>query len=245
MTEEERYLQARLKELADRSYRSSCWQFSDFLSLAEQNLMPALYYGSLEGGYEAAERRLAAFGSEDVCGYMQAPPIEIVHIAPVQKKFADQLSHRDYLGALMSLGLKRSCLGDILLQENDAYLFCLDSMTDYILRELTSVRHTTVTCERCDSLPSGIEKDPLVLRITAASLRVDVLISAVFHLSRTAAKEYFDKDLVFCNGRQVASPGYQPDEGSIISVRGKGRFRFDCAEGKTKKGRISVTVSVW
>lgn len=245
MTDEERFLQARLQELSDRSYQTGTWQFSDFLSLGEQNLMPAFSISTLEGGYDAAERRLAAFGGEDLCGYWEEPPIAILHISPVQNRFADNLTHRDYLGALMSLGLKRSCLGDIVMNEADAYLICLASISDYICRELNTIRHTSVRCSICKSIPDGILKQPEEKRIPVASLRTDVLISTVFHLSRGEAKECFEKDLVFCNGRLVTSPGYQPTEGSIISLRGRGRFRFLTMEGQTKKGRLLATVAVW
>ena len=245
MTEEERYLKSRLQELSDRSYSRGIWQYSDFLTLAEQNLIPSAAICSMDGGYEAAERRLAVFGSEKLCSYEASPPISYVHFQPVNEKFAEKLTHRDYLGSLMACGIKRSCLGDIVMDGSSAYVICLENIAQYLCDNISSVRRTPVTGKICSALPDGLLKEPESKNIPAASLRTDVLISAVWHLSRSDAKELFSREMVFCNGRTVSSPDFQPEEGSIISVRGKGRFRINEIAGRTKKGRLSVSVSIW
>ncbi len=102
----------------------------------------------LSGGYEAAERKAALFlpsYAED--GDASMLPIAVVRISPLNEKFADALSHRDFLGSLMNLGVERYKLGDILIDGNQAYLICMADMADYICAELKKVRHTSVYCE--------------------------------------------------------------------------------------------------
>ncbi len=129
-------VKSRLKDLAERSYRQNVYSFSGFLSLAEQDqfwsVEKELPYckGKLWGGYEQAERKVARFGSAEELGYEEDYPIACVHIWPLQAKFADALSHRDFLGALMNLGIERSTLGDIRVGEKEAYLYCLSGMAE-------------------------------------------------------------------------------------------------------------------
>ena len=87
----------------------------------------------ISGGYEDAERVIVRFGSEDELGYEEAYPITLLRIAPLQSKFADDLTHRDFLGSLMNLGIERDVLGDLLINEKCAYLFCKESVADYII----------------------------------------------------------------------------------------------------------------
>ena len=124
MTDDERFLASRLKELSKRSYNRGIWTYSDFLTMAEQALVSLSAENEFElvGGFDAAERRLVIFGSEDSCGYQFEPPIKVVKIEPVSKKFSDALTHRDFLGAIMSLGIKREVLGDIVVRENIGYV---------------------------------------------------------------------------------------------------------------------------
>jgi len=245
MTDNERYQQARLSELSAKSYQKGIWLFSDFLTPAEQGLLPTHFTGLTYGGYPGAERRIAVFGSEDLCGYIQEPPILLLHISSLSKKFADKLTHRDYLGTLLGLGLDRRLLGDILVGEAEAYVFCLETIADYICGELARVKHTAVKCEICSTVPDGLIAEPEERILSVASLRCDSLISAVFHLSRSDAKEFFEKEHVFCDGRLFTSPDRIPEGGNVISVRGKGRFRLNAVTGTTKKGKLTVSVSVW
>ncbi len=113
-------LKNRIRELADKSYNQNQYTFTGFLGLAEQDALwqverEVKFAGiTLYGGREEAERKLLRFGSEAELGYEQHFPICCIRIRPLSAKFADKLSHRDYLGALMNLGIERSTIGDIL-----------------------------------------------------------------------------------------------------------------------------------
>ena len=131
MNEEERQWRNRFSELAERAYARGRYEFTDFLSLAEvQYLYSAekelAYAGvALWGGYEGAERQIAGFGN---CAYEAAFPVCCLKITPTNAKFAEELTHRDYLGALVNLGLERSTLGDILPVRGAAYVYCLSRL---------------------------------------------------------------------------------------------------------------------
>lgn len=245
--EDIRQIQNRFTELAERSEKQNIWTESDFLSMAEQDILLSMHYSvqvNLTGGYENAERRIAVFGSEEDIGYSYTSPIQCICIKPAIQKFADQLTHRDILGALMSLGFDRKATGDILITENIGYLFCLENIADYIIRNLTSVRHTTVRVSRCEP-PETFSAPPKSISINVASERLDALIAAVYKLGRTAAKELITSERVYINSRLSSNAGVSVPENSIISVRGYGRFRYEGMLKTTRKGRLSVQVSVY
>ena len=245
MNEEEKYLKAHLADLCERSMDRNIWTYSDFLSLYEQSLLPERAPILRLGGYEGAERVIAAFGSEQEFGYGPTPPIAVVRVSAVSARFDAGMGHRDFLGAVMALGIKRQCLGDIVVGEHEAYIVCLESVAEHICDSLFSVGRTSVTCGIVDAVPRTVMREPEERRVVVASLRVDALVSAVYHLSRGESKTLFERELVFCDGRLVPSPGYRPPTGSIVSVRGKGRFMLVEETGQTKKGNAVVVCRVW
>ena len=244
-------LKKRLDELARRAFAQQRYAYSEFLTLDEQDVLLSLKLDagaapfSLHGGFDAAERRIAQFGDEALCGYAEAPPVRCVAIAPLSQKFADVLSHRDFLGALMSLGVRRSVLGDILLNENIGYLFCLDTIADFIVREFGQVKHTSVRCETIDSLPDFAVRAPESRSVNVASERLDAMLAAVYKLSRGESQELIAQGKVYLNGRLTENASREPAPGDIVSVRGFGRFIFEGVAKETKKGRLFVDVRVY
>ena len=139
-----------LLDLCVRSERTGAWVYSGFLTPAEQEDFlrcpeSARYDFTFEGGYEAAERKLLVAGSAGAAGYPPDPPVSVIAVKPASQKFAEDLSHRDYLGAILNLGIERSLIGDILVREKQAWFFCLDSAADFLVSSLTRVRNTTVS----------------------------------------------------------------------------------------------------
>ncbi len=248
MEAEIQQLKKRFEELSGRSYARGCYTFTDFLTLAEQDVLLRLRLSGsparLTGGYDGAERKVAVFGSVDLCGYEAQPPIVCLAIEPVAQKFSDQLSHRDFLGSLMALGIRRQLLGDILIRDNCGYAFCLDSICGYILQQLTQVRHTTVRCRRTDP-PEICLTPPPQSAVNVASERLDALIAAVYRLSRGDSQRYFEQEKVFVNSRLTLSPSVSVKPGDLISVRGLGRFLYDGVGQQTRKGRLRVFVRVY
>lgn len=230
----------RFNELYDRAYDRKCKVFSDFLNMEEQSILKEMYLPCITyGGYFSAERVVVGFG-EDITD--EDFPISCLLISPASKKFADSLTHRDFLGALMNLGIKREMLGDIVVENNCGYLFCLEQIKEYILKNLTKVKHTSVYVSPDENLPDGFGASFEEKELVVSSLRADVLVSAVYKLSRKEALRLFEADKIFVNSRKIQSSSYNVKENDIVSVRGFGRFIFDCELHKTKKDRLVVSI---
>lgn len=241
-------LRRRLTELAERSYSTFSYTSSEFLTAAEQdqligwiNTMPHIPY-SLEGGHPACERRIAFFGSEEHCGYAQEPGIACVLIAPKSDRFSDELTHRDWLGALMNLGIRREVLGDIFAVGHRGYLFCLDSIANYIADNLDRVKHTSVVCTVLDAVPDELAVRTETVSVNVASERADAVIGAVFDLSRTESSRLFEAEKVFIDSRTVTDSSKTLREGQSVSVRGFGRFIYRGQSRETRKGRLFVDI---
>lgn len=249
MEEEIRQLQKRFTELAARADGRGRYTYTQFLTLAEQDVLqkqartlPTTFRWM--GGYEGAERRLACFGREEDMGYPPESPVQCIMIAPANKKFAGELGHRDFLGSLMGLGIKRQLLGDIQIVDGVGYLFCLEEIAPYLCDNLVSVGRTTVRCEGCEP-PAQLSQPPEPCDLVVASERLDALIAAVWRLSRSEAQELLEKGMVFIDGRLVESPSHPLKEGDVVSVRHRGRFRYEGMLRETKKGRLRVCVRIW
>ncbi len=245
--ENDSLLKNRLTELANRAWSRGTWVFSEFLTLAEQDTLQRLRLDcpyTLFGGLPTGERRVACFGSEELCGYVQSPPVVCLKIEPALQKFADPLTHRDFLGALMSLGIRREVLGDIEISDNVGYLFCLDSVAPFIRENLASVRHTTVRVSESDP-PEKLAAPPPVTELVVASERLDAAVAAVFRLSRSQAQELIGKEQVFISGRLPKSASLDIPQGAVVSVRHYGRFVWEGVARETKKGRLRVLVRIY
>ena len=219
--------------------------FTDFMNLNELNIFHSCVkefaYVSyrLFGGYEHAERQIAAF-LPDALSYNYDFPVVSLKIRPLQKKFAEDLNHRDYLGSVLNLGMERSCLGDILVGKEATYLFCLERMADFIRDNLIRIRHTSVYVEQVEAENFHYEPKYKEVSGTVASVRLDKLLALAFNASRSSLTGLIEGGKVFVNGKLVTSNGYEPKEGDLISVRGMGRFRFRETGGQSKKGREYV-----
>lgn len=247
MNTEEQRLIKRFSELSERANSRGIWVYSDFLNMNEQSLL--LNSGErnfiLLGGYENAERKIAVFGNENDIGYGFSLPVKCICIKPLNAKFSDALTHRDFLGALMSLGIKREMTGDIVLNENDAYLFCIESISKYITENIYQIKHTTVSCEELESVPDNLCGKLSEKIIITASDRADAVICGVFNFSRNVCSDMFGAKKIFINGKITESPSVKLKENDLISVRGYGKFRYKGSFGETKKGRIKSLVDVF
>ena len=230
-----------------RSQNRGTYFYSDFLNLYEQTVLYSeIKYGYvLSGGFDDAERKIACFGNINDFGYPPAPPIEIVLIEPLSEKFSDNLTHRDFLGSLMGLGIKRETLGDIIITDNKGYLFCLEGISQYIIDNLTKVRHTSVTCSICEELPVSALPQPKEKVVIVSSLRLDAVISSVYDLSRSKSAAFIDSEKVFINSKLTTSASKTLEPGDTVSVRGYGRFRFVDVLGGTKKGRTRAMCQIY
>lgn len=251
MSDEAEILKKRFVELAKKSHGSGIFLFSDFLGLAEQALFDSIKREivgikyDLFGGAEGAERVMVRFGDKEELFYELPFPIVTLRISPVSEKFAEKLTHRDYLGAILNLGIERSVVGDIVVRESSAYVFVREDIAPYIQSELVRVRHTDVRVSACESLPEGELYRTESRRVQIQSERLDAVIARVFNLSREDAQSLFSKRLVFASGREIGSVSYSPKLGEVVSVRGHGRFIYRGFESNTRRGKLNVLVDLF
>ena len=249
MTDELELLGKRLIELskkADNGY----YTYSDFLGLQEQTVLATvkakLYTKHTPfGGAVGAERVMVRFGNPEAIGYEEDFPIVTLKVTPKSDKFADRLTHRDFLGTILALGIERATVGDIVIRDNVGYVFLSDKIAEYVRGSLTRVKHTDVRCEIVDGVPEGELYKTEMKRIQANGERLDAIVAKVFCMSRDDASLLFKKRLVFADGREIESVSYNPKEGQVISVRGFGRFIYRGYDSLTKKGKKNIDVEVY
>lgn len=246
-----RQLQKRFSELAARSYRQNIYTYTDFLGMGELDVLHRMerelsYAGiTLFGGSEQAERQVARFGIPENLGYEEDFPVVLIKAEPLQQKFADALGHRDFLGALMNLGIERSTLGDIFIRDNCGYLFCLESIADFIIEELDRVRHTSVRCARVPDKEVPVKQEMVRQELTISSERVDVVIAGLYHLSRMESLRLFQTEKVYVNGMICSNNSCYLKAADAVSVRGKGKFIYDGTTGETRKGKLRAGVWIY
>lgn len=244
-------LRKRFLELAEKAYMQNVYCFTGFLSMAE---LSVFYKAQTEfshvpytvfGGNSGCERQMVRLGSEDMMGYEEKFPIVCLCARPISEKFADALTHRDVLGACMNLGIDRSTVGDILIRENRAYLYCMETIAPYIMENLTRIKHTNISCMLFDGeaeylMPKLKEKE-----IQAASERLDGIIAKAYQLSREKSLLLFREKKIYVNGRVQENNSSIPKTGDIVSVRGYGRFRYDGMSHTTRKGKCNIILSFY
>ena len=249
MTDELELLGKRFIELS-RKADNGYYTYSDFLGLQEQTTLATvkakLYTKHTPfGGAVGAERVMVRFGDPEAIGYEEDFPIVTLKVTPKSDKFADRLTHRDFLGTILALGIERATVGDIVIRENVGYVFLSDKIAEYVRDSLTRVKHTDVRCEIVDGVPEGELYKTEMKRIQANGERLDAIVAKVFSMSRDDASLLFKKRLVFADGREIESVSYNPKEGQVISVRGFGRFIYLGYDSLSKKGKKNIDVELY
>lgn len=161
-------------------------------------------------------------------------------------KGSRKLTHRDYLGSILALGIDRNVTGDILVRDDGADIIILKSMAEFLLSNYTAAGRTTLTTEivPIGELELGAIKTS-IKRDTLASMRLDNAVSSLFPMSRGKAREFIQGGLVFVNNVQCTKPDKTIDTGDKIVLRGKGRAIVLSCGSLTKKGRIPVEFEVF
>lgn len=243
-------LKKHFRDLADRSWRQNIFTFTGFLSMAEQDVLfreikEKGVNVSLFGGTEHAQRQMARFGDPGELGYEEAFPVTCLRIEPLMEKFSDAFTHRDFLGAIMNLGIDRSTVGDIFLDGKKAYVFCTDTMAPYLMENLGQVRHTHVRCVKVEDAAEMPAPKPVYREENVASLRCDGILAAVWKLSRSQSLELFRQKKVFVNGRLQENNSNALKDGDVVSARGYGKFIFRGEKHTTRKGKLVVGIDVF
>lgn len=244
-------LKNRLLELAEKSYNRSIYTYTPFLGLSEQQVFHAVvkevsYAGyDMNGGSDICERKIVRFGNPDNLGYDEPYPITHIELRPATPKFAEQLTHRDFLGAIMNLGIERSTIGDIFLKEQGAILFCHENIAGYIIDNLDKVKHTNIKC----NIPEGeavLEMpEPKTVSLTVASTRIDGIVAKLYNISRSGSQDLFRAGKIFVNGILIENTSCQLKENDAVTVRGYGKFVYYGQTGTSKKGKDRIEVGIF
>lgn len=257
-TEEDRLFLAKLLDKANQADRGYL-TYTHFMdphqrTIARRILDEHGFRIIFDGGYLEAERVVGLF-LPDYMGYTteietmeglrsnSEYPISLIQVDYNKNPYAKELTHRDYLGALMNLGIKRETLGDILVHEEFAQIIALSEITTYLETNLTQVARVRVEA-RTVELPQLVL---LILRTeektaTVASLRLDAVMAEGFHLSRSEAAKYIEAGKVYLQFEECNNVSKLVDVGNTISLRGMGRIILDKIGGNSKKNRIFITL---
>ncbi len=240
---DDRLLIARVQDMitAARDYSTRYIGFLDSHSAAVVTDAAGHYpYMRLFGGYEDAERVFAAFYAEYCDPSDGDYPITAVTLI---SRNSVTLSHRDYLGSLMSLGITRESIGDILCEPGRAVVFLSNGVADYVIGQLGRVGGEGVKVERGFKLPLPQAGGFLEMRLTVASERLDCVIGALCSRSRSWTAEAVESGIVAVNAIQCDSLTRKVKVGDRIAVRGYGKFRIDDIGQATRKGRMVLIAS--
>lgn len=193
------------------------------------------------GGTADAERVMIGFFPD----YMEPQESEFP-ITPLMITGVDGLSHRDILGSVLGLGIKRELTGDIFVEEDRAVVMCDSSISDYLLFQLKTVGRNKVDVSVCPEDIALSLKHPFTLsRSVVASLRLDAVAGAMAHLSRGDAQSLITGEGVNVNFALCTDTSKKLKEGDVVSIRHHGRFVLTEVMGETKKGRLAIEIKTY
>ena len=234
------------------SLRKNKVVFTDFLNPNEQFILFDLLRNFNDinykffGGFDDSERKILCFYPEYINILEYDFPIKVLKIK-VNKKFSKNISHRDYLGSLLSIGIKREKLGDILVFDDYALCFVYENIVEYISFNLLKISNISIKNEilNIDEDLKIPNKTLLTKRIVVSSLRLDNIISKICNISRKQSQELIKIGVVSINWKIMKNISEIINKNDIISIRGKGRFVISEICGRTKKDRIIIVFSMY
>lgn len=197
----------------------------------------------LYGGYDEAERRLALFLPDylEAEDYINSEDNPLTVLSIKTPKGSKKLTHRDYLGSVLALGLKRDVIGDIIVLEDGADMIIMKDMEDFLLANYGAAGHTSLTLSvKPISQLSFADVNVEHASDTVASLRLDNVVASAFKLSRGRAQEAISAGLVFVNSIEQTKPDSLVEEGDKMVLRGRGKVILKEVGGRSRKDRICI-----
>ena len=228
------------------SEKHFCLKHTGFLSPAEAAAIREKHISGREsrqefyGGYDDAER-VMFISYPDY--YESCPETDFISVLLITGRDIASLSHRDYLGSILGLGIKREKIGDILVGSDKTYVFVSADIAKFIADNLTKIgrRGVSVLIRNAGEITVPAKKTEN-LSGTVQSVRLDSVLSVALKTSRTKVLKLIESENVQVNWKVVSDASFKMKEDDVFSVRGFGRFKLSLINGTTKKGRISITV---
>ena len=228
-----------IEDLIRSSQKHFCVKFSSFLTEREQQLaqMTADSMGcvcSFYGGYADASRKI--FAAAEVVD-------EDFPLGAVTFFFRkqDNLTHRNFLGTLMSLGINRDLIGDIRVGQGEAIIFVSSAAASLVLNEVTKIGKVGVRAEEGIHIEIPAQEYD-VLPQTVSSLRADAVVSAVCGVSREKSSSLIRSGSVVLSGVQLDSVSDNIEVGEVFSIKGYGKYILSDIGNTTKKGKVHITI---
>ncbi|AFS78707.1 putative RNA-binding S4 domain-containing protein [Gottschalkia acidurici 9a] len=224
-------------------------EYTDFLDPYQRKLSHSIlnrldvsYYE--EGGLEDSERKSIIIFPEYMSKENIENPIKAIKIEG-NFKFTN-LRHKDYLGAILGLGIKREKVGDINIYEDFAIILLHKELLDFVIYNLKNIGRENVTVRQISLGEIEKTKEEFEdIQTTISSLRLDALISGVCNLSRSKSANQIAQGKVKVNWQPILNASYEIGEDDVISIRGFGRIKIISELGKSKKGKDKVTVRIY
>ena len=241
---EDRMLLAKVADKLETAMSRNIPAATCFLSLREQDMVRRLL-GEQEGlrwfgGYEGAERKLACYLPE----YLDESSLE-EELVCLRAEFykEDSPSHRDFLGALMGIGIKRETVGDICVGQGSCDFFVTPEIAPFVLQNLDSAGRTHLTLREVPLSEAKIpEPETVEIRDTVASCRLDSVASSGFRVSRGTVAAEIAGGRAAVNGLPCDKCDKILSQGDTVTIRGRGKIRLKTLGGTTKKGRVSIVI---
>lgn len=251
--QEEKLLLANILDKLEFSTTRNKIENTNFLNLYEQDLVDKIfkkmkfknYY--FFGGIEEAERKILIIYpeklTEQIVRKNHSKIMSVIKIKlPIE--LADEYNHRNYLGAIIKLGIEREMVGDISVKSRSAEIIIKNEVQDFLLQNLSSLTRFSsaeILAEDINELDE-IELKKIEIKEVVTSLRLDNIVASLARTSRNKAMEILEQERVFLNFRVETKPSKQVTVGDSITIRGKGKFEFKEIVGNTRKGKYAIKI---
>lgn len=242
---EEREFVTKIQEWRDDAENMYSPKLTDFLDPREQKIVQSIIgrrtsvNAEFFGGTENCERARALIYPDYFNPVHDDFQISLWEIE-YPRKFIT-LEHRQVLGSLMSIGLRREKFGDILLEGGRVQFFAAKEVSAYINQTLAAIGRTSISLKELPLTDAiQVKENWLELQTTVSSLRLDAILAAVYNMSRQKVQNIIKHGVVKVNWKIVENPAFECGEGDILSVRGHGRAKVIALEGKTKKDKWRI-----
>ncbi|AKL95557.1 RNA-binding protein YlmH [Clostridium aceticum] len=191
------------------------------------------------GGHKEAERKVLVIFQDYLAEETIKMPLGALELTGnIQFK---TLNHRDYLGSILSLGIRREKIGDIIINQDKCQIILKEELKDFLQLHLNKVGNTSIDVKEIDLREiKALEISYKEISGTVASLRLDSIVSLGFKVSRAEAQNLIAKEKVYINWGIANKNFFEIGNGDVISVRGKGRVIVEDLQGKTKSGRVHI-----
>lgn len=243
----EQFFARHMEELAERAYNGQYPVYSEFLTTREYTILNQIKKKfppvrlEFYGGHEDCDHRICGFFPKD--WQIFDFPVCCIRVDVQDNRYAQSLSHRDYLGAILNLGIERSKVGDIRICNKTAFVFCKEDFAPFIIEHFMMVKHTPVHCEVLSSAEDIPPQQFEEINRSIASCRLDNVVSAITGKSRGKAAELIRQGHVVAEHEVRNSVSYICHDEAVITIRGYGKYCLQIPEDSyTRKGKQKITI---